>query len=260
MNLVTIILAGGLGKRMNSDIPKVLHKIDNKPMIYHVIKVALLTGSQHILIIVGKYKQLIEHTITVWFSPAELTKIHYIDQPESIDENGLVRVMGTGDAIKCSLPFFIDNNIDEKTKVLILSGDVPLIKTDTIVRLLEKENALLITELVNPFGCGRIFFTEQDKIQKIVEEKDCNEIERTNKIVNCGIYNMNVDILLKCIPKIENNNKNKEYYLTDLVEIAIRNNFEIDYYKLPIENQREILNINTLNELELANNNKIKKE
>lgn len=252
MSFNTIILAGGLGKRMNSDLPKVLHCVHDKPMIYYVIRNALTIGSENVLVVVGKYREIIETAIKKIFNQIELAKIHYIDQPEKI-ENDKVKVMGTGDAVKCCLPFFIQNNIPSNSKVLILSGDVPLITPNTIQILLNTENTLLVTELEKPFGCGRIFLDKKNTICKIVEEKDCTEEETQCKLVNCGIYNINVDVLLECIPKITNQNKNQEYYLTDLVEIAINNRTDIFYYTLPIQNQYEIININTQEELLIAN-------
>lgn len=252
MPFTTIILAGGLGKRMNSELPKVLHCIHNRPMIYYVIQNALTIGSENVLIVVGKYRTMIENEIKNFFDPSELTRIHYIDQPEKI-ENDKVKVMGTGDAVKCCLPFFTKNNVPLKSKVLILSGDVPLITATTIQQLLYTENTLLITELENPFGCGRIMLSDKNTISKIVEEKDCTEQERECKLVNCGIYNVNVEVLLDCIPKITNQNKSQEYYLTDMVEIAIDQKKDIFYYLLPNEDQYEILNINTPNELAIAN-------
>ena len=253
MQFTTIILAGGLGKRMNSDLPKVLHCIRDKPMIYYVIKNALIVGSENVLIVVGKYRKMIETEINRFFNQQELVKIHYIDQPEKI-ENNKIKVMGTGDAVKCCLPFFIQNNTQLDSKVLILSGDVPMITADTIRKILATENTILITELENPFGCGRILLDKKNTIYKIVEEKDCTDQEKQCKLVNCGIYNVNIDVLLECIPKITNQNKNQEYYLTDMVEIAINHQIDIFYYRLPIQNQYEIININTQAELLHANN------
>ena len=248
---VAIILAGGLGKRMNSIVPKVLHKLGSFPMLAFVIVNALAIGSCKILIVVGKYKALIEDEISQLFDESVLAKIHYIIQPEKV-ENGVIKVMGTGDAIKCCLPYFINNAIDLSTQVIILSGDVPLITTNTIKNLLSIKNSIIITDSINPTGCGRIFFNDDSdtkKISKIVEEKDCTPEERKCTIINCGIYNVTVDTLLKCIPLIQNNNANQEYYLTDLIEIGICKNIDFLFYTLPSINQHEIININTPSDL-----------
>jgi len=253
----TIIMAGGLGKRMNSPLPKVLHKIGDFPMIYYVVKQAIKIGSQNILIVVGKYKDIIQQTLETFFTPGQLEQIHYILQPEIKYENGDEKVGGTGHAILCCLPFFTKNQIDPESNVFILSGDVPLLREETLVELSKtsttSKNSLLITKSRNPTGCGRVFFDNGHKITKIVEEKDCTMEERENKYVNCGIYNVNVDTLLKCVPFIKNNNKSGEYYLTDMIELAIHKQMAFSFYELPQEQFYEVMNINNPEELEKAN-------
>jgi UDP-N-acetylglucosamine diphosphorylase/glucosamine-1-phosphate N-acetyltransferase len=234
-------MAGGLGKRMNSEIPKVLHLVKGKPMLCYVLEKALEVGSEHILIVVGKYKAQIQKKIAKYFSVYEYFKFTFIDQAEPL---------GTGHAIQCCLPFFHEKKIDSiNSHVLILSGDVPLIEKNTIQQLLQKPNTILITKLENPFGCGRIVFRE-NYIEKIIEEKDCTLEERKIQYVNAGIYHFTLDVLFKSLPKIKNENVNKEYYLTDIVEIA----GNLSFYELPKEKQIEIININTPTELEFVNN------
>jgi|UniRef100_A0A6C0IL42 bifunctional N-acetylglucosamine-1-phosphate-uridyltransferase/glucosamine-1-phosphate-acetyltransferase GlmU-like protein len=250
--MYTIVLAGGLGKRMNSDIPKVLHKVNDIPMICLVIREAFKLNTENVLVVVGKYKDIIKKTIHGFFSNKECNKITYIVQ-EDKTINGTTKTMGTGDAVHCCIPYLqkIRNNGDEG--IVILSGDVPLIKHTTINLLLTSQNALLTTLLRNPFGCGRIFANNESEIIKIVEEKDCNEEERQCKQVNCGIYNLNIDVLIECIPLITNNNKSQEYYLTDIVEIARSKQIPIHGVILPVNNGSEILNVNTPEDLEIAN-------
>jgi bifunctional N-acetylglucosamine-1-phosphate-uridyltransferase/glucosamine-1-phosphate-acetyltransferase GlmU-like protein len=251
-DIITIIMAGGLGKRMNTNIPKVLNLLNEKPLIYYVIKQALQINSKHILIVVGKYREQIKTEIELLFTEEECSRITYINQQE-INIDNVLKVQGTGDAIRSCLYFFINNNISFNTKTLILSGDVPLIQMRTIRQLLEKENTLLITKLEKPTGCGRIILSDDDKIKQIIEEKDCSEEEKLINLVNCGIYNLSVKLLLDCIPKITNNNKNQEYYLTDVVEIANNKGFSLNYYQLPKKNNYEIININTQEDLFIAN-------
>ena len=250
--MYTIVLAGGLGKRMSSDIPKVLHKVNNIPMICLVIQEAFKLNATKVLVVVGKYKDIIKETIQSFFSNKEYNKITYIVQEEK-SINGTTKTMGTGDAVNCCIPYLqkIRNNGDEN--VVILSGDVPLIKHTTIELLLSDKNSLLTTFLRNPFGCGRMFVNNQNNIIKIVEEKDCSEEQRECKQVNCGIYNLNIDTLIECIPLITNNNKSQEYYLTDLVEIAGKKQIPIKSILLPVNNVSEILNVNTPQDLEIAN-------
>jgi len=107
-----------------------------------------------------------------------LETIHFINQPEYIDNNVVAKTLGTGNAVNCCLPFLIDNHIDFCTNVLILSGDVPLIQTDTILNLMKTDNSILITNTNKPFGCGRIMFNGNSSISRIVEEKDCTALEK----------------------------------------------------------------------------------
>jgi len=244
--LITIIMAGGLGKRMNSSIPKVLHLVKDEPMICHVIRQSFNIHSNYILIVVGKYKEEIQNEIQKYFSKEDYSNLTFIDQIEP---------KGTGHAIHCCLDFLTSQNISNQSSVLILSGDVPLIKKETIQNILTLQNTLLITELENPSGCGRIIFSDNDNyIKKIVEEKDCNKEEREIKYVNCGIYNLNLSILKKYIPLIKNNNSNHEFYLTDIVELLEKKDIQLNYYNLPKDKKNEIVNINTQDELRFVNN------
>jgi len=248
MSFVAAIMAGGLGKRMKTSIPKVLNLVNNKPMICHVIEKALLVGSQNILIIVGKYKEDIKRVVDSEFLPEQLSKITYVDQLEPL---------GTGHAIQCCIDFFIKENINKDTNVLILSGDVPLIQIDTIESLISQKNSLLITQLDNPKGCGRIVFDKiYGSIERIIEEKDCNDQEREIKYVNCGIYNLTVDAILKYIPLLKNENKSAEYYLTDIIDLLYIGGSPMRIAELPKEKQFEIININTPEDLNIANNTK----
>ncbi len=259
--MIVIIMAGGLGKRMESNLPKVLHEVYSifnsnlpvridmmeykhflKPMIVHVIETALKLNPTKILIVVGQYKNLIESTINQFITQSE--KIEYIIQEEAL---------GTGHAIKCCLDK-LSSYPNEQT--LILSGDVPLISLNTLNNLLSDPdiNKILVTKLENPFGCGRIILNSQNQIIKIVEEKDCSDIQKLIDLVNCGIYQINSTVLCNLIPEIKNNNKANEYYLTDIIELMIKNNIPIEYYELEKIYSYEIKNVNTKKDLEELNN------
>ena len=240
-------MAGGLGKRMESNLPKVLHEVvsisNNNiklPMLIHVIKTSLLLNPSKIFIIVGKYKNIIEETINKYITNNEL--IDYVIQEEA---------QGTGHAILCSLPQI--QNFKHDT-VLILSGDVPLISLNTLLNLQGNNNKLLITKLDEPFGCGRIIKDNNNNIIQIVEEKDCTNEQKLIKFVNCGIYQIKVKDLINLVPKINNNNKANEYYLKDIIGLMIKNNINIDTFELKKEYQFEIKNVNTKKDLEDLNN------
>ena len=250
--MYTIILAGGLGKRMNSSIPKVLHTVNKIPMVCHVINEALKLDTQEILVVVGRYKDLIESKIRYFFSEEILQKITYITQKDQTID-GKIKTMGTGDAIRCCIPHLKSIRKSGDEKVVILSGDVPLIKHTTIELLLSKNNTLLTSNIDEPFGCGRVFINKYDVITQIVEEKDCNDEQRKCCHVNCGIYNLNIDTIINYVPLIQNNNKSSEYYLTDIVEISIMHGVPINRILLPHQSISEILNVNTPNDLEIAN-------
>ena len=168
MNLSICILAGGEGKRMNSTLPKVCHLFKNKPMIVHVIIQALLLNPLKIVIVTGKYNELIQKTIKQYIDYTNYNKISFV-----IQENP----MGTGHAMLCTLNEYL---IDDK--VLILNGDSPNITSELLGKFINQgDNKLLISEIDNPFGYGRIIMNDKNEIRKIVEEKDTSEEEKKNK-------------------------------------------------------------------------------
>jgi UDP-N-acetylglucosamine diphosphorylase/glucosamine-1-phosphate N-acetyltransferase len=240
--MITIILAGGLGKRMNSGLPKVLHMVNDKPMIYYAIRNAVHLRSSRILVVVGRYKTIIQEEIQKYYSQIP-DIIEYIDQSDA---------KGTGHAIQCCIPYITNNQISADTDVLILSGDVPLIKLQTLNELMLKHNNILITKSPDPHGCGRILF-KNGTIQKIVEEKDCTAEERKIQFINCGVYNLTVETLLNTIPFIQNNNAASEYYLTDFIELAVKKSIQINHYELLKTEQYQVINVNTAEDLLSAN-------
>lgn len=235
-NLIVIVMAGGLGKRMKSDIPKVLHKLGNKPMLVRVLETSFLLNPKKILLVVGKYRNIIQQTIQNFIS---IDKIEFIDQPEA---------KGTGDAVKCCMENLLEYN---NHTVLILSGDVPLVSEETMLNTVNdtKMCKIVVTKVNNPQGLGRILLNE-NKFIKIVEEKDCNEEQKKINIVNTGIYAFNSNILCKYLPLIKNNNAQNEYYLTDIIEI-IKNNekIDIDMFEISKDKQYELTGVNTPEQL-----------
>lgn len=232
-----LILAGGLGKRMESPIPKVLHQINEKPMICYVIDTAFKVGCESIGIIVGKYKSIIFETIEKFY-PNDL-RINWINQEEPL---------GTGHAVFSSLEW-MKANLPIETDVLILSGDVPLISSHTLNKLMEKPNSILTNKLENPHGYGRVLIN-LNTVQQIIEEKDCTLEEKKIDLVNCGIYSMKLSFLLEIIPQITNINVVQEYYLTDMVMLGYSKKYQINWYELPPTQSIEISNVNTKEELE----------
>lgn len=240
---IVIIMAGGLGKRMNSELPKVLHKICEKPMLIHVILEAQKLNPYKIICIVGKYKDIIIRTVKEYIRDSE-NDILFIEQPEPL---------GTGHAIQCCRNELLKH---ENMNVIILSGDVPLLKITTISAFLENINVakIMTTEFNNPTGYGRII-EENNIFQKIVEEKDCSDEERMVKKVNCGIYAFDIKILCKYLPYLTNDNSQKEFYLTDIVEIIKKNeNVEINTMNVNEDKQYQIMGVNTIDQLKELEN------
>jgi dTDP-glucose 4,6-dehydratase len=237
---IVLIMAGGLGKRMNSELPKVLHLLKEKPLIVHVIETALKINPIKIGIIVGKYREIIQETINKYLK--DTSKIEYIIQSEAL---------GTGHAIMCCKDFLSNH---KNSSVTILSGDVPLIKSDTLKRLntsLNKsETALLINKLENPIGYGRIII-DKEQFVKIVEENDCSKEERKVDLVNSGIYSFTSEAIINNISKITNNNKQNEYYLTDIFNFIDKKFIDLVY----LENKYEVMGVNTPDQLISLENN-----
>jgi len=244
MNLVITILAGGAGKRMMSNLPKVLHKVGSLPMIVHLLNTSLELKPNRINIVVSKNFQIIKNEIEQYI---DNNIISYI-----IQKNPL----GTGDAVKTTLPFI---NKSKETLNLILNGDCPLLKKTTLESIINNyiniNSELQITciNIDNPFGNGRII-KNQNKVIEIVEEKDATPEQRNITLVNCGIYITNNYMLNKLIPMIQSNNIQSEFYLTDIVSLYNKEYPKyVDFYELEKSQFIEIYNINTQEQLSYIN-------
>jgi UDP-N-acetylglucosamine diphosphorylase/glucosamine-1-phosphate N-acetyltransferase len=238
--LSVIILAGGLGKRMCSPLPKVLHKLMDKPMLVHVLENAMTLSPKIIYIVVGKYEAIIRETLEQYMS---IDNIVFVNQPEAL---------GTGHAIQCARPNLLAQ--PESDRVLILSGDVPLLRSQTMKDVMERTDepvTIMTSTAENPHGYGRIITDKYANFVKIVEEKDCNNQERDIDVVNAGVYAFQIGLLCKYLPMISNNNAQQEYYLTDLFEIVREHeSMDIGMFHLPVEQSIELTGINTKEQLE----------
>lgn len=249
-DLVVVIMAGGLGTRMNSDLPKVIHKINGIPMINYIIGNVYELHNQKqvnvkkIFIVVGKYKPQIKAEIDEYLQNIQKNTIlhnmiEYVHQ-----ENP----MGTGHAIQCCVEHLKHYN---HSNTLILSGDVPLFSTQSMYHLIDNVDKIkiMVTSIDNPHGYGRIVMKDQ-QFDKIVEHNDCNDDEINITKVNCGIYVIDTEILCKWAFTIQKNNKKGEYYLTDIVEIIKREeNTNVQLYELPSEKRFEVAGVNNMEQL-----------
>ncbi|MDR4651468.1 MAG: bifunctional UDP-N-acetylglucosamine diphosphorylase/glucosamine-1-phosphate N-acetyltransferase GlmU [Nitrosomonas sp.] len=206
-----VILAAGIGKRMKSSRPKVLHELAGKPMLSHVIESARALQPHRVCIVIGHGgEQIIER-----FSTNDLIWVEQKPQ------------LGTGHALLQALP-----ELDEEGATLVLYGDVPLVRVETLSKLVQAGSgdkyAILTTALENPYGYGRIIRNEDTRaITCIVEEKDATEAQRLVNEVNTGIMYIPNRKLHTWLPKLKNDNAQKEYYLTDLIKLAVAENIPI---------------------------------
>lgn len=245
--LYVTILAGGVGKRMQSTLPKVLHKVRGVPMIVNIIQQCQLLKADRIMIVVGSSRVAIQTEINA-FLPNNHHEIVYVDQPQAL---------GTGHAVKCTLDY-IPSPSSDVIHNIILNGDVPLLSHTTISAIysqfLKQSSRLIVTaiSLDDPTGNGRIIQNAQQEFVEIVEQKDCTADQLQIQLVNCGIYIVDTEVLKKFLPMIGCSNAQGEYYLTDLVKIyrsAAETN-RVDLHVLSADKKLEIANINTRQQLQ----------
>ncbi len=204
--LATIILAAGKGVRMKSDKPKVVFEFAGKPMINRIVETAMQIESNIIAIVVGYKKEMIIDIVP------KTEKIIFIEQKEQ---------HGTGHAVMVTEEVFkeFDGNI------FILCGDVPLLRVETLKKMLAKHKesnaacTVLTAIMEDALKYGRIIRNENGNVKKIVEFKDTTDKEKMIKEINTGIYCFDVKNLFSALQKVTNDNKQKEYYLTDTLEI-----------------------------------------
>ena len=210
-NIISIIMAGGLGKRMKSETPKVLLSVQNRPMIIHVLEKALEISEHYVIVVVGRYETEIRNCIETYMNTSQKHKIHYIKQQEGVT-NGEPHSMGTGDALKCCMPFL--EEIGQNAKVVVLSGDVPMITTELLEKFSSYENALIVSESRDPTGYGRVFINA-DGTFTVREHKFCQEHMLFYKYVNVGLYIFSIAFLSKHMNTLQVNSSG-EIFLTDL--------------------------------------------
>ncbi len=211
MNVDFIILAAGKGTRMGGNSPKVLASLAGKPMIQHLIDTVDSVPSSKTTIIVGHKGREVEDCIV------SSKKLRFINQKNQL---------GTAHAVKQALSGLRKNSIS-----VVLYGDAPLVTKNTLNKLVKsaaKGQLSLLTFIKdNPKGYGRIIRGSRNSVKKITEHKDASNVEREIKEVNSGILAIKTSQLQKFVPSIKNNNAAKEYYLTDLVEIANNNSIGV---------------------------------
>ena len=231
MTLTTIILAAGKGTRMCSLYPKVLHSIGGKSLLRHVYDLSEKFENNTIHVVIGHGADLVKSTFLN-------SSIHWVEQ---------LQQLGTGHAVQQ-----VAGEIDSEATVLILYGDVPLLQENTLQKLLSNVNdktlSLLTVNLKNAMGYGRIVRDEHNQVLRIVEEKDANETEKSIKEANTGILAVQGYALKNWLAQLNNHNAQGEYYLTDIIALAVADGFTIK--TCSPESENEVLGVN--DKLQLA--------
>ncbi|MFA4996125.1 MAG: sugar phosphate nucleotidyltransferase [Patescibacteria group bacterium] len=236
---IAIVLAAGKGTRMNegiaSPIPKVMFEIAGKPIIYYTVDNIKKVGINHVALAVGYKKELIEEYLK--------DEVEYAVQEKQL---------GTGHAVMMAKELLIGKS----EAVIICYGDMPLVKPETIKKLInvfESDNptiAMISAISEDPFGYGRIIRDSNGEVSGIKEHKDCNEEELKIKEWNPGFYIFNSEWLWTNSDKLDNNNAQKEYYLTDLIKFAKKQGKKI--IAIPVSEESEALGINSQEQLREA--------
>src|SRR5258706_1361411 len=232
MPLDIVVLAAGVGKRMRSDLPKVLHSLAGKPLLGHVLDTARALAPRRIFVVHGHGAEKVRAAF------AADRDIEWVLQAEQ---------HSTGHAVRQAAPL-----LAPEADVLILYGDVPLVRADTLKRLLEASRngaAVLTAELPDAGGYGRIVRDGAGRVAKIVEAKDASPAERAIREFNAGLYAVGAKRLVGWLGKLKNNNAQKEYYLTDIVGLAGGEGVPVAAVK--VDDPSEVEGINSKRELAL---------
>ena len=222
MRLDVVILAAGKGTRMNSDLPKVMHKIAGKPMIEHVVDCASSLGTEHIHLVVGHGADVIKrhflgddsHEGYVSYEGLKGSELSFVNQDNQL---------GTGHAVQQAMPNIPARSVEDR--VLVLYGDVPLVSKDTLQELIDTSATAPLVVLTlftqNPEGLGRIIRDDSHQLRAIVEERDASEEQKGINEVNSGILITSAIELKDWLSRLSNNNAQGEYYLTDIIAMAV---------------------------------------
>jgi bifunctional UDP-N-acetylglucosamine pyrophosphorylase / glucosamine-1-phosphate N-acetyltransferase len=238
------ILAAGKGTRMKSDLPKVLHTLGGRSLLEQMLCGCKLLQPERQLAIVGYQADRVRKAMAHWPS------LEFVEQAQQL---------GTGHAVQQLMPHLTDFSGD----LLVLNGDAPLLRPETLQKLLQTHQqngnaaTILTARIPDPKGYGRVFCDGQNLLQEIIEDRDCTDAQRQNNRVNAGIYCFNWPKLQEVLPKLQSNNDQQEYYITDAV------NFLSPVMAMDAEDHQEILGIN--DRLQLAEaytimQNRIKKK
>lgn len=228
------ILAGGMGKRMNSSVPKVCVEFINKPMLVYLLQECLKTEAKKIFVVVGKYIKVIKDTLEKYNL---LDKVIFVIQEPA---------NGTGHAVMVGMENLI--KLNGNSNLVVLYGDTPLTSATLIHKLGSSNCTTILAKKTNKnYGLGRII-TYNSEFIDIIEEKDANEEQKKITLVNTGLYSFPIRLVTEHINKITNNNSQKEYYLTDLPKL-IKNKESVKIEIISNKEEIEVTGVNTKEQL-----------
>ncbi len=242
MERYVVILAAGKGTRMKSEMPKVMHTLKGKAMVHYVLDSLNGLGIKKVVIVIGFKKEMVMESINQWKSKANP------DFPIEFAEQPLMR--GTGEAVMVTEPYFSGHY----GSLAVLLGDVPLIRKETILSFFEVAQSnpqipiVVSMKLDNPKGYGRILRDSDNSVQGIVEEKDASDNQKKITEVNTGIFVLPIPQVWEHLHSIESNNSQKEYYLTDIIEIYRKRH--LPFHAVQKKNPLEFTGINSREQLE----------
>ncbi|WP_017306527.1 bifunctional UDP-N-acetylglucosamine diphosphorylase/glucosamine-1-phosphate N-acetyltransferase GlmU [Spirulina subsalsa] len=227
------ILAAGRGTRMKSDLPKVLHRLGSKSLVERVLQSCETSQPVRKMVIIGYGGEQVQASL------AHYEGVEFVEQREQL---------GTGHAIQQLLSPLADYQGD----ILILNGDVPLLRPETLEKLVTTHQhfgngaTLLTAQLADPYGYGRVFCDGENYVQQIIEHRDCSAQQKENRRINAGVYCFNWPKLAAILPHLKADNDQQEYYLTDVFS-------QLDQVMaLDVEDEQEILGINDRQQLAIA--------
>ena len=233
-NVAIIILAAGKGTRMKSSKAKVLHEILDKPMIMYVVETAVNVAGDHVIVVIGHDAENVRRAVSAQFD------VRFAHQEKQ---------MGTGHAVRCSLPGLPEDASD----IVIMCGDVPMVQAGTIRQLISRHKAdqndvtVLTMKLNDPAGYGRMLIDDHEQVIGIIEEADATAEQKKITEVNAGIYCVDAAFLKKSTGKINADNAQNEFYLTDIVKIGVERGGKIGMFAGKSAN--EFKGVNTVQDL-----------
>lgn len=231
--IIGLCLAAGKGTRMKSDLPKVLHEIGGRPMVLYVTDLMSDLGLSKQIVVVGYKHELVEAVL-----------------PPDVDAALQAEQNGTGHAVQCAAPLFLHSS----GTLLLLYGDVPLLRKETLLTLIETHNktnaaaTMLTVNLDDPAGYGRVVRGADGGVLAIVEHKDADEQQRAINEINTGIYCFQIPPLLASLDQLKNDNAQGEYYVTDCVGLLREAGHAVA--AVVAEDPNEVLGVNNLDELD----------